>query len=337
MVDMTKKQLTQAQKDARHEDGKFGEVAKTDPAKGTLNSPVAPEDTTYVVCIDGKPAKNGVGKKGAGMSDALERAYVIMNHYDYTKTTAKPVFSIRCQDTGVTVQVPYGDQGQIVAEYGYGEAVTADEMDTESLSISSADKVFVDPYIDLGPYGEGELDEVCEWLREGYDRRLHISTVYARRDDETGGRHIDVDVNENLRFLADHLCPDDYEFTADPDSDLDAAAQRHEAWLDDNQDIIEDVYAEWFNAEITPSTDYGWEAASVAVRTTVPYGRFTSRLVLEDVHSNVAGYVNKTDAGTYGSPYVGNEILRRIREREAQQEEEAQFDRFEQQILAEGR
>ena len=319
---------TSAREDARHRNGQFGAQEHTAP-DATLTHPTLPEETTYGVYRDGELVSTG--EKGAGMNDAIHRAEVAMNYHRYERDAAKPVWTIRSEGSDIEVAVPYGDQGRIVGIYS-GDAITAEEMDDRGFSLTQFDSVAVEPYIDLGPSREGDLPGVEKWAR---DSDFQIGSVYAKRDDETGGRHIDVDMHENFLWNADTQCPDD---EYDDDSDLDAdderpaAVQRYEAWLDKNRDIVEQVYLEWFNADI--DIPDSWDAATVTLRKTVPYERFTESLVIEDIYPGLAEFSNRTDPGTFGSPYVMSEVRRRVEAREAEAEKELEF---EQRILREGR
>lgn len=299
-----------ARENARQATGQFGSQDHSAPGD-LLTSPTLPEDTTYGVYRDGTLV--GVGEKGAGMADALHRAEVAMNYHRYEKDTDKPVWTIRSEGSDTEVAVPYGDQGRIVGWYA-GDAITAEEMDARNVSLTQFDSVSVEPYIDLGPYNEGDLPNVEKWARDG---GFQFGSIYAKRDDETGGRHIDVDVHENFLWNAESQCPgDEYEDDSDLDADDDRApaVQRYEAWLDKNRDIVEQVYLEWFNADI--DVPDSWEAATVTLRKTVPYERFTESLVIEDLYPLLADFTNRTDPGTYGSPYVMAEVRKRVAARE---------------------
>lgn len=317
-----------ARENARTTTGQFGAQEHTAP-DATLTHPTLPDETTYGVYRDGTLVN--VGEKGAGMNDAIHRAEVAMNFHRYERDAAKPVWTIRSEGSDTEVTVPYGDQGRIVGWY-MGDAITAEEMDERGVSLTQFDSVAVEPYIDLGPYNEGDLPSVEKWARDG---GFQFGTVYAKRDDETGGRHIDVDVHENFLWNADTQCPDDEyddDSDLDPDDDRPAAVQRYSKWLDDNRDIVEQVYLEWFNADIDVPDE--WDAATVTIRKTVPYERFTESLVMEDLYPALADFTNRTDPGTFGSPYVMGEVRRRVEAREAEQQQHLEFD---QRILREGR
>jgi len=290
--------------------GRFGTQEHTAPEL-TITAPVSVEETTYGVYADGELVSAGV--KGAGMEDAIHRAHVWSNGHQTKAGEPLPTITVRCETSGKEVRVPYADEGRIVGWFG-GVAITAEEMDERGVSLTMFDKVDVEPYIDLGPYKEGDLPAVEKWLR---DADFQVGSVYAQRDDETGGRHIDVSMYENFLWNADTQCPDD-EFEddsdLDPDDDRPASVQRYERWLDDNRDIVEQVYLEWFNADI--DTPDSWEYATVTIRKTVPYERFTESLVLEDIYEPLATYSNRVDPGTFMSPYVMGEVRRRVEKRD---------------------
>jgi len=236
-----------------------------------------------------------------------------MNFYRYDREGDKPVWTIRSEGSSVEVPVPYGDQGRIVG-WRNGDAIAAEEMDERGVSLTQFEQVKVEPYIDLGPDNEGDLLFLERWCNEG---DYHVSNVYATRDDETGGRRIDVATYENFLWNADTQFPDDEhdgDGDLDPDDDRPASVQRYEKWLDANEDIVRAVYAEWFNAELDVSNT--WEYANVTLRTTVPYERFTESLVIEDVYPLLAKHRNETDPGTFGAPYVMAEVRRRAEKRD---------------------
>jgi len=293
--------------------GQFGTQDHSAPecSLATTDAPAA----TYTVLKDGAAVSGATGI--ATMTDALHQAHVIMNTTRYERDKAKPTFEIRTDEAGTTVTVPYGDQGRIVG-YHLGDAVAAEELDARGLTLDDLESPRVEPFIDLGPYNEGDLNSVAQWAR---DAAYSVATVYATRDEETGERHVDVSVHENFLWNADTQFPDD-EFEddsdLDPDDDRPAAEQRYDAWLTANEDIVRAVYLERFNAEIDIPENWGY--ASVSLRTTVPYERFTDSLVIEDIAPLLAKHTNETDPGTFGSPYVMNEVWRRVEARDEERE-----------------
>jgi hypothetical protein len=311
MTDFDPSRLAELERD-RQDNGQFGAKANSTPELSLFAASATAEETTYRVFADGEPVYTGA--KGAGMSDALHQARVYLND----SGNAKPVVVIRSSaDDGTgfaEVAVPYGDQGRIVGWYA-GNAFTGEEMDEKGVSLSEFEQVSVEPYIDLGPHNEGDLPAAEQWVR---DSDLgQVGTVYAKRDDETGGRHIDVDLHENFLWNADSRFPDD---EAD-EGDERTPEERYEAWLDEHRDIVEEVYLEWFNADIdVPDT---WESATITIRKTVPYERFTESLVIEDIYPGLADFKNKTDPGTWNSPYVMTEVWNRAEARDAEREAEA--------------
>lgn len=321
-------QSAAARENARHSTGQFGAQEHTAP-DDLLAPPPGPEDVTYGIYQDGVLVSTG--EKGAGMTDALNRARSHASRIRVGKGQTRPRLTIRAEGSDIEVALPNADEGRIVGWYR-GDAHTAEELDARGISLAQLDAVEVEPYIDLGRYGEGELPGLEQWARDG---DFPVSTVHASRDEETGGRHIDIDVRENFLWNAESRCPDeDYDDDSDldPDDDRPAAVQRYDAWLTQNQDVVEEVYQEWFNADIdVPDT---WETATVSLRTTVPYERFTESLVMEDTYPLLAKWTNESDPGSFGSLYVMNEVERRVEERER---ESAQEMEFEQRILREGR
>lgn len=309
MTDSLDPALIAAREAARQSAGRFG--AQDHTAPGDLLACTLPQDVTYGVYEDGKCVSEGV--QGAGMDDALNRARAHANTLHRQAGQSAPVLTIRSEGSGVEVRFPYGDDGRIVG-WHRGEAVAAEEMDGRGISLAQCDSVSTEPFIDMGRYGEGDLQRVEELIRGG---DFDVSMVYASRDEETGGYHVDISVNENFLWDADTQCPDDEyddDTDLDPDDSRPASTQRYEAWLDQHRDVVEEVYLEWFNADIDlPET---WDYATVTLRKPIPPERFTESLVVEDVWPLLVDHANQTDPGTFGSPYVMGEVRRRVQERE---------------------
>lgn len=130
-----------------------------------------------------------------------------------------------------------------------------------------------------------DLEDVREWLSDGGNP---VSEVTICRDyDDDSRANVDISVYENFEHLG---------FS--------------EEELDEHADVIKSVYAEWFNAELDVYED--WDSVRVSIRTTMLADGATPLLVLEQAHGAHAKYLNETDRGTFGSPYVGSEIDRRI-------------------------
>lgn len=316
-----------ARENARQSGGQFGAQEHTAPGD-LLTISTAPEDTVYGVYAG--DVLISTGGKGAGMTDALHRARTHVSGLRPAKGEALPTITIRSEGSDTAVNLPLGGDGRIVGWTMYGDAVTAEEMDKKGVSLTQLSEVKVEPFIELDGHGEGDLPHLEQWARDG---DYEVSTVYVTRDEETGGRTIDIGINTSLTWDAESQFPDedfDDDSDIDPDDDRSAAEQRYENWLDENEATVKEVYLEWFNAEIdVPDT---WSTATVSIRTTVPYERFTESLVIEDVYPGLAEYSNRTDPGSFGSPYVMNEIRRRVEERQAEAERHA--ERAERGLLA---
>lgn len=85
------------------------------------------------------------------------------------------------------------------------------------------------------------------------------------------------------------------------------------AELDTHRTIVEDVYREWFEAEIVVDDDHGWDEASVYLSVQVPRNEARERALADGpIWDASAKYLNETDPGTYGALFVGAEIRRRI-------------------------
>lgn len=79
--------------------------------------------------------------------------------------------------------------------------------------------------------------------------------------------------------------------------------------LNDHADIVDDVFEDWFDADVSGDS---WEAADVTLRSSMPAENTTESVVTQKVWGSWVKFRNETDPGTYGSPYVGAEIRRRI-------------------------
>lgn len=310
-----------ARETARTTTGQFGAQEHTAP-DDILNVPTPPEETTYGVYSGDSLVS--AGAKGAGMTDALHRARTYASGLRPKTGESLPAIAIRAEGSDISVTLPFEGEGRIVGWTSHGDAVTAEEMDNKGVSLTQLEGAKVEPFIDLGPYDEGELPRLEQWAR---DSDYEISTVYVTRDDVTGGRNIDIGINTNLTWDAEGQFPDedfDDDSDLDPDDDRSPAEQRYERWLDENEETVKEVYLEWFNADIdVPDT---WEAATVTLRKTVPYERFTDSLVIEDVYPTLAEFSNRTDPGTFGSPYVMTEIRRRVEQRQEEAERQAELE-----------
>lgn len=314
-------EAAQARETARTTAGQFGTQEHTAPGD-LLATPTIPEETVYGVYAG--DALVSAGGKGAGMTEALHRARTYASALRPKPGEALPTITIRSEGSDTSVTLPFEGEGRIVGWTAYGDAVTAEEMDKNGVSLTQLSDVKVEPFINFGPNDSGDLPKLEAWARSS---GFYLSNIYAHRDEETGERHIDIGLNENLLWNADSQCPDeDYEDDSDldPDDERSAAEQRFEKWLNENEETVKEVYLEWFNADLdVPDT---WETATVTLRKTVPYERFTDSLVIEDVYPLLADHTNRTDPGTHGSPYVMNEIRRRVEQRQEEAERQAELE-----------
>lgn len=85
------------------------------------------------------------------------------------------------------------------------------------------------------------------------------------------------------------------------------------AELDKHRNIVEDVYREWFDAEIEVDSEHDWDEASVYLSVQVPRNEARERALADGpIWDASAKYLSETDPGTYGALFVGAEIRRRI-------------------------
>lgn len=285
---------------ARQADGRFGTQTHTEPELALFAASAPLEDTTYRVYAGDTLVHTG--KKGAPLADAVAAAH----RYAEEEPVALTVRSAADDGTGFAeVAVPPTRTGTIVGWHS-GTARTPAELDAAGLSLSECDTVAAEDYLDLSEYDELQLDDVEQWAR---DADFQVSSVDARPNDEDGDGtsvHIDVNVTENFLWDADLRFGDD---TAE-DGDTRTPQERYEAWLDKHEETVKDVYSEWFNADVYVNDS--WEYADVSIRTTLPRERTTPSLIIEDVYPALAKFKNETDPGTFGSPYVMDEVRRRV-------------------------
>ena len=317
MTENISRHAAAARESARQDSGQFGTQEHTAP-ESPLIVATTPEDTVYGV-YDGDTLIS-VGEKGAGMTEALHRARVYANSLRPKPGEPRQAIIVRSEGSDVSVPLPYEGDGRLVG-WQDGDAVTAEEMDKRGVSLTQLEGMKVEPFIDFGRHEDGDLPHAEKWASDG---GFYISNIYAVRDDETGGRHIDIGINEDFLWNAESQCPDseyDDDSDLDPDDDRPAAVQRYEAWLDKNEDIVKEVYLEWFNADVDAPS---WDAATITLRKTVPFERFTESLIIEDIYPLLAKHANETDPGTFGSPYIMGEVRRRVEAREEEAERQAE-------------
>jgi hypothetical protein len=285
---------------ARQANGQFGAQAHTEPELAIFAASAALEDTTYRIYAG--DALVHTGEKGAPLAEAIAAAH----RYAEDEPVTLTVRAAADDGTGFAeVPVPAAGHGTIVG-WHKGTARTPAELDAAGLSLSECDIVTAEEYLDLSEHDELPLEDVEQWAR---DADFQVSYIEARRDDEGGDGtevHIDVNVTENFLWDADHRFGDD---TAE-DGDTRTPQERYEAWLDEHEATVKEVFLETFNADV--HVNDSWEHADVSIRATLPRERTTPSLIIEDIYPKLAKYKNENDPGTWNSPYVMAEVRRRI-------------------------
>jgi hypothetical protein len=168
----------------------------------------------------------------------------------------------------------------------YGEVYTLTEAFESTMLIDDME-FFQDELLMFGADEPTYLDQVAEWLRDGQQGPL--STVEAMLDvDDSGTVNVDINVFDNLLWNG--------YFT--------------EEELDEHRDIVEQVYYEKFDAELDVPDN--WSECTVSMRVKVAAGQATNSTIYNKAYKSYTKFLNQTDPGTFNSPYIGNEIRRRI-------------------------
>ena len=131
----------------------------------------------------------------------------------------------------------------------------------------------------------------------------HLSYIQARTDEDNPDI-VNVEIGLYENFLWDA-------------SDDDEKEERNEL-LNRHENIVNEVFHDYFNASVVDVQDGNWESALIEVKVPVLRSRFTPSLVVEDIWSPLAKYRNETDPGTFGSPYVMSDLWARIEKAEQQ-------------------
>ena len=192
------------------------------------------------------------------------------------------------EGTYPTRLVQEGDEnpGITVAEDLYGSVRTLEQLRAHHSSLDGYTFI-TDPLLEFTDAEERiDLDDVREALTASPGDGPSLVDAALDYDDPTKV-NVDVMVTENLMW-------NDL-FTEDE--------------LNEHSDIVDAVYLEWFNAEVSGDE---WDGLDVTIRVQVPVEEASERIIIDRAYNMYAKYRNETDPGTYGSEYVGNEIRRRI-------------------------
>lgn len=189
------------------------------------------------------------------------------------------------------------ESGEVLVVEHRGTYVGVDEVHARGIDLTDAAvTVHTEQLLEFS--GEGDvidLDDVASALSE--DPSEGPVRVEAHLDaDDTNWVNVDINVSDNLLWAS---------------SDAEGRAARV-AVLDEHRSIVESVYREWFNAEL--DVPESWDEVSTSLRVRVDRDHATPLLIIDRANAAYAKFRNETDPGTFGSPYVGAEIDRRIAE-----------------------
>lgn len=276
-------------------------VKTNDAPTGALEfTSAGPDNTRYTLLVDGRPftvydpavgaivhqetlpgmptvAGSNLSLLGAGAPESTGENWVIR---------AEVLDGAGRVNRAVDVPVP--PQGDLLVLSHDSDYFTIDELAERGLSLADCDSHH-EEIIELGDAEDEpvELEQVRQWLTESPQDPVSEVTIRVNENDATQA-DIDVTVYDNLRWNG--------LFTEDE--------------LTEHSDIVDQVYREWFNAEI--EVPDSWESVRVTMRTSIDTHRATPLLVLESAWPSYASFRNETDPGTFNARYIGREIRERI-------------------------
>lgn len=290
--------------------GQFRVKANTAPADALCPISVTPENTRYTLLVDGQPhTTREPGARAITVRSALDGMPQIAGSDLSLLAAGAPAsngenWTLRAEGVGQDGQVELWEEvaippvGHLLVVEHDGGFMTISDLDERGLTlfdVETHDETIIMPRTDY-PEEPVELENVREWLTVAPgDGPAQVELVF--QDDEPSTALIDIHTYENFLWQGD-------EFTGDE--------------LSEHLSIVEDVYREWFGAEIDVYDD--WDNVRVTLSSKIDRHRATNLLILEQAHSSYAKFRAETDPGSFGSPYVGKEIRRRIDEAVAAQE-----------------
>lgn len=171
----------------------------------------------------------------------------------------------------------------------HGEAFPASELSERGLTendVELVDEPVLMPEDMSEGFGYVDLDEVRKWLNDSSHADVGVVQLFVSEDDDEA----------TLEVLVYHDFLQSGEFT--------------EEELDENHEVVAEVYREWFGGEL--DTAEGWRDASLNMSIPVRRDIATESILFSAAYNRHAKYLNETDRGTFGSPYVGSELRRRI-------------------------
>lgn len=184
--------------------------------------------------------------------------------------------------------VPAPKPGQrLVCEY-QGEIFDASELANRKLTLFDVE-ARVEDVVVLEPETRADLEQVREALTE---RPGDGPVLVDCELDPDNPAQLKVNALTTHDFLWDGMLTEDE--------------------LNSYPDVVDDVFLDWFGADVSGDS---WEAADITIVGTVPAENATESIVADRMWGQWAKFRNETDPGTFGRPYVGAEIRRRIDER----------------------
>lgn len=185
-----------------------------------------------------------------------------------------------------------GDDMVALVDDGYSSRTFAEVAKEEGIDISEVQEwaeahgheVKSEELIRVGEDAV-DRDDIADILRDGNNYDVGEVLLAKYEDDTTA---VVTRVNHNLLW-------DD---------------QFSEEELDHYRPIVEETYHEWFNADIDVRDS--WENADVEMVREVPDDQISDSTAIDAAYGSYADFTNKTDPGTFGSPYIGSELRKRI-------------------------
>lgn len=283
--------------------GQFRTKTNTAPDSGLADTIATVENTRYSLLVNGQPhISREPGATGMTVDGALEGMPTIGGTDLSLLSTNAPasaddLWTVRAEVVGPNGAVTATTEIEITPTPGHllvlehnGDFMTLSDLDARGLTlfdVEAHDETVITPRTDF-PEEPIDLDDVRKWLTEGPgDGPAQVELVF--QDDKPHTALIDVHTYENFLWQGD-------EFTADE--------------LSEHIGIVEDVYREWFNAEIDVYDD--WDSVRVTITSEIDRHRATNLLILEQASDGYMAFRAKTDPGSFATPYVGAEIRRRI-------------------------
>ena len=151
------------------------------------------------------------------------------------------------------------------------------------------------------PVGDEEIDLGDDWRNSMQDTHQGVWNVTARADDDPDIVNVDIDLYENMTHDSRYGSP---EFQA--------------TVLSQNYGLVQNMYAERYDADLNTDNDDGWQSAGVSIRVPVDRDTFESneQMTFAIAHQKLCDFTNESDSGTFGSEYFPARVWEAISARE---------------------